>query len=231
TIDLQAYAKIADLDLEVRFTNNPFWSSKGALPVFYIGNQVYTSFEELVTYLKSKNIWPDYGLNAKEHAETTAYTNMLKEKLLPALLYVWWLDDKNCLRLTRPWYSKVLPFPFNFYYPNKYQNESRELIEAIFGDDDSKSDIETKVYGAAEKCLTALSVRLGDSDFMFGNHPRGLDATLYSYLAPLLKAPFPNPTLQNHLKACTNLFKFVTRINQHYFPTYTQGERYSNSEG
>jgi metaxin len=33
-----------------------------------------------------------------------------------------------------------------------------------------------------------------------------------------LKSPLPNPSLQNHLKACTNLVAFVGRVSQNYFP-------------
>ena len=43
------------------------------------------------------------------------------------------------------------------------------------------------------------------------------DAILYGYLAPLIKAPFPNPSLQNHVKANENLWKFVSHINLTYF--------------
>lgn len=79
------------------------------------------------------------------------------------------------------------------------------------------------MYGEAEKCLTTLSVRLGDQEFFFGSHPTSLDATVYAFLAPLLKVPFPSPVLQNYLKACTNLVKFVVRITQRYFPYAIQG--------
>jgi len=73
------------------------------------------------------------------------------------------------------------------------------------------------VYSEAQKCLTLLSIRLGDRDFFCGQQPSTIDAVVYSYLAPLLKAPLPNPALQNHLKACTNLVKYVSRISQRYF--------------
>lgn len=79
------------------------------------------------------------------------------------------------------------------------------------------------MYSAAEKCLTALSIRLGDSDFFFGNHPTSLDAVVYAYLAPLMKAPFPSNVLQNHAKACVNLLKFVNRISNRYFHQDVQG--------
>jgi metaxin len=82
------------------------------------------------------------------------------------------------------------------------------------------------VYGEAEKCLTTLSTRLGDQEFFFGSHPTSLDATVYAYLAPLLKVPFPSPALQNYLKACPNLARFVVRITQRYFPYAIQGMYY-----
>lgn len=84
-------------------------------------------------------------------------------------------------------------------------------------------EISFQIYSDAEKCLTLLSTRLGDSKYFFGNQPSSLDAIIYSYLAPLLKAPFPNPTLQNHLKACHNLVNFVIRISQKYFPSISEG--------
>lgn len=65
--------------------------------------------------------------------------------------------------------------------------------------------------------MTLLSTSLGDSQYFLGQKPTILDAIVYSYLAPLLKAPLPNPALQNHLKACTNLVTFISRISEKYF--------------
>lgn len=90
------------------------------------------------------------------------------------------------------------------------------------------------MYSEAQKCLTLLSTRLGDKDFFCGQQPSTIDAVVYSYLAPLLKAPLPNPILQNHLKACTNLVKYVSRISQRYFEneyqTYEKRQAEKNAE-
>lgn len=79
-----------------------------------------------------------------------------------------------------------------------------------------------------------LSTRLGDRDFFYGQQPSTIDAIVYSYLAPLLKTPLPNPVLQNHLKACTNLVKYVSRISQRYFEneyqTYEKHKAEKNAE-
>nr|BAN20405.1 metaxin [Riptortus pedestris] len=223
SIDLEclktlALIRFSGTEYVVKKTNNPFWTPKGTLPLVHCGKHRYSNFEEVAAYLKIKNVCPDHGLTTVQDAECIAYMNMLEEKLLPALQYVWWVDEKNYLSLTRRWYSRALPFPLNFYYPPKYLKEAQQMIEALHGAE-NKSDIENKIYNEAEKCLTALSVRLGESEFMFGSHPTSLDAIVFAYLAPLLKAPFKNAVLQNHLKACTNLYKFVTRVSQRYFMT------------
>ena len=80
-----------------------------------------------------------------------------------------------------------------------------------------------QVYKQAEECITMLSTKLGDKDYFYGPTPCSLDAIVFAHLAPLLKAPLPSAALQNHLKACTNLNRFVSRILQRYFPQDLQG--------
>lgn len=75
----------------------------------------------------------------------------------------------------------------------------------------------------AEKCLKTLSDRLGESEYFFGNRPSSFDAIVFAYLAPLVKVPFPNATLSNHVKGIANLTRFVARINQKNFRHVTDG--------
>lgn len=221
-LQILTLAKFAGVPLQVNRTNNPLFTPKGKLPVFRHNKQVLSSFEAVCAYLKQRNYSPDFGLSTKQCSEITAYTKYLWDNLYPALQYVWWIDQRNYLGLTRTWYAKALPFPLNYYYPGHYESKAKDLIETLYRNIDDPDMIQTQVYSKAEKCLTAMSIRLGESEFLFGSHPSSLDATLYAYLAPLLKAPFPNNALQNHLKSCNNLHKFVSRISQRYFPVETQ---------
>lgn len=216
-LEVMAYAKFAAVPLQVCVTNNPFRTPSGTLPVFRHGKQTLTDFSDIVSYLRKKNFSCDFGLTPKQCAECVAYVKFLREKLYPALQYVWWVDSKNYLEMSRPWYAKALPFPLNYFYPGRYERHAKDMMETLYECPWDDMAVETGVYGEAEKCLTTLSVRLGESEFFFGTHPTSLDATVYAYLAPLLKAPFLNAALQNHLKACSNLVKFVVRISQRYF--------------
>ncbi|CAG2054903.1 unnamed protein product [Timema podura] len=221
-LQVMAYAKFSGVPIQMHVTNNPFRSPSGKLPVFRHGKVTLSTYTEIVAYLTKKKFSADFGLTPRQHSEVVAYSQLLQERLLPALNFIWWLNERNHQELTRPWYCKALPWPLNFYYPGSYERNARALINTMFDEFEEPSVVENGLYTDAERCLTALSHRLGESEFFLGAHPTSLDATVYAYLAPLLKAPFPCPALQNHLKACTNLVKFVVRVTQRYFPTAAQ---------
>ncbi|XP_074113347.1 metaxin-1 isoform X2 [Cotesia typhae] len=216
-LQILAYAKFSNAPIKVNRTCNPFRTPHGHFPVLRNGSNAIDSVPQIINFLKEKNYSPDTSLSSKERADIVSYEYLLKEKLYPALQYVWWLDQKNFNDFIRPWYAKAIPFPFNFHYPSKYEKHARTLMEALYINEDVMTIIESNVYSDAQKCITLLSTRLGDSEYFFGPNPTSLDALIYAYLAPLLKAPLPNPALQNHLKACTNLSKFISRISQRYF--------------
>lgn len=71
--------------------------------------------------------------------------------------------------------------------------------------------------------------------FSFPFSPSSLDALVFSYLAPILRVPFPNNDLKDHLKQSENLWLYCSRILQRYFPSSPEGkiQRYwdHNSSG
>ncbi|KAK9308849.1 hypothetical protein QLX08_001270 [Tetragonisca angustula] len=213
-LQVLVYAKFNGIPLKVNAVGNPFNSN---LPILKYNNYTFTKVKDIIEVFRENNYNTEQNLSRKECAKIMAYDIMLKEKLFPALQFIWWVDEKNVNELIRPWYCKAMPFPFNFYYPGKFERQARVIFEALYPVEDDISIIENKVYSEAQKCLTLLSTSLGESLYFLSEKPTLLDAVVYSYLAPLLKAPLPNPALQNHLKACTNLVTFVARISERYF--------------
>lgn len=223
TIDIEClktltFIKFAGAPVCVNKTSNPFKTPNGALPVFRHCHTVLTSFEEVSGYLQKQNYSPDHNLSPKDCAEILAYSRLMREKLYPALQYIWWVDERNYVDLSRPWYAKALPFPLNYYYPGQYSKRAKHLLDSLYENIEEEPAV-SKMYAEAEKCLTTLAHRLGDNSYFFGNNPTSFDAIVFGYLAPLLKAPFPSCSLQNHLKASTSLLKFVVNISKKYFPT------------
>ncbi|KAL6259576.1 metaxin-1 [Pogonomyrmex barbatus] len=216
-LQVLAYAKFSGVPLKVNRASSPFSTPNGRLPLLRVGPSTLDTVKDILPFFREKHYNSDYILSDKQCADVMAYDALLKEKLYPAFQFIWWIDKKNLDELVRPWYCKALSFPFNFYYPGKFERQAHALMHSLYPTEDNISVIENEVYSEAQKCLTLLSIRLGDKDFFCGQQPSTIDAVVYSYLAPLLKAPLPNPILQNHLKGCTNLVKYVSRISQRYF--------------
>lgn len=219
-LQVLAYAKFNGIPLKVNTSANLFKTPNGKLPVLKCNTGTFDTAKNIIEYFKQINFNTEYELKEKQRSKVLAYDAMLKEKLFPALQFIWWIDEKNVNELIRPWYYKALPFPLKLYYPGKFERQAHAMFEILYPAKDDIIDmtvIENKVYSEAQKCLTMLSTTLGELDYFLGKEPTLLDAIVYSYLAPLLRAPLPNPALQNHLKACTNLVKYVSRISDTFF--------------
>ncbi|OAD57699.1 Metaxin-1, partial [Eufriesea mexicana] len=227
-LQVLVYAKFNDIPLKINANANPFNTPNGRLPVLKCKNDTFNAVQDIIAFFRQQHYNSEYDLSRKHCATVMAYEAFLKEKLFPALQFIWWIDKENADKIIRPLYSKALPFPFNFYYPAQYERKARTLIQVMFPVEEDMTVIENKVYSEAQKCLTLLSTSLGDSKYFLDKGPTVLDAIVYSYLAPLLKANLPNSALQNHLKACTNLVAFVSRISDKYFAS--EGSEYQAKE-
>jgi hypothetical protein len=75
-----------------------------------------------------------------------------------------------------------------------------------------------------------LSSKLGDNKYFCGDKPCSLDALIFGYLAPLLKAPLPSDRLQLHLSSMPNLVRFVESIISIYLPLSEEQIRQQSTE-
>ncbi|KAK7480011.1 hypothetical protein BaRGS_00028744 [Batillaria attramentaria] len=214
-----AYCKFSGVPLDVKVTGNPWRSPTGELPNLRHNEVSETKVHNIFSYLRKQNWGSDFELSTKQCADVVAFSSMLEEKLLPALLHLWWIDGRTYVDFTRPWYTRMIPFPLNFFVPGRKQKAaSLRVFLTKGGENITDSDVETKIYKEAKECLNLLSYKLGDQDFMFGRQPSSLDALVFGYLAPILKAPLPSNQLQTHLRQCDNLCNMCNKILQQFFP-------------
>ena len=235
----RAYAKFAGAPVNVRSTNNPFWTENGDLPVFRGANGFVTSdFRVFVEHLAGKGFSTDARLDAKQKAENTAFEQLLQNSLGPALALAFWVDSRNHVEFTRPWFAKKLMFPLGLFYPNRYWKRANALVESVTSVDcalNSEIDVEYAlmekvVLKHAEECLQLLSVRLGTNTFFHGNAPCSLDALVFSYVAPLIKVTLPSTNVTSCANKHTNLVRYVSRILTAYFPDIVASENEESSK-
>ena len=116
-LQLISYAKFSGAPLTVHESANPFWTAKSDLPVFRHNELEFTSFGAVVNHLRTMKYSADYNLTSKQQAEVVAFSQLMEEKLYPALLHVFWLDSNNHGSMTRPWFFSKMSFPLKLYYP------------------------------------------------------------------------------------------------------------------
>lgn len=121
---------------------------------------------------------------------------------------------------TRALYALRTTFPFNFYYPGTYIKRASEVCQAManFSLDEPLDHQDTTQIGfKAKKCLNWISEKLGTNEFFLNGVPSEVDATIYSYLAIILKFHLPNNQLQSHANQCENLVRYVNNITRKFF--------------
>ncbi|XP_071532671.1 metaxin-1 isoform X2 [Panulirus ornatus] len=219
SLQMMAYVKFSGAPVNIVKSSNPFKSPTGQLPVFKCSEGALSSFSQVTTFLRKQNFSCDYELSPRQCSEVVAYEHLLIEKLYPALMYLWWVEPKSYYDVIHKWYFSSIPFPYKFWYPRKYHNGQLDLIRGMFDDPSDPQLIETELHKQAQECLTMLSNRLGDREYFFGRSPSTVDALIFSYLALLLKVDLKVPVLQNHIKACPNLSRYVSKAIQRFFPT------------
>ncbi|XP_030044018.1 metaxin-1 isoform X1 [Microcaecilia unicolor] len=214
------YARFSGAPLKVHKITNPWKSPSGSLPALRTEeNGVISQTHQIITHLRKQKYNADYDLSARQGADTLAFVSLLEEKLLPALIHTFWIDAKNYVEHTRKWYAESIPFPLNFFLPNRMHRQHMERLRLIRGDAwiEDEGELEKELYRDAQECLSLLSQRLGSQKFFFGDSPASLDAYIFSHLALLLKANLPSSKLQQHLKSLDNLCNYCVSILSMYF--------------
>lgn len=215
-----AYLKFSEAKVTVNFNGNPFSSPDGMLPylVTETGRKI-AGYTRIVEHLQSQCYDANAQLETQNFIVINGCIQYVFENLYPYFLYSLWGDPKN-VDTTRTLYAKRIPIPFNFYCPRKYVLKTNELTRSLAGfcleDSVELHDVADMLLNA-KKCINWVAEKLGDNQYLFGDTPSEIDAVLYGYFSVILKLTLPNNALQNHLKQCSKLVKYVDRITTIYF--------------
>ncbi|KAI0235428.1 Metaxin-1 [Lamellibrachia satsuma] len=224
-LSVMAYCRFTTVPVKFVKTNNPWRSPTGELPILDSDGTTVTGVSHIFSFLRKQRWGTDYSLTARQCADILAFSALIEEKLMPALEYMWWVETKTYVDITRPWYVQALPFLLKFYLPTSRQRATENRARYCKGHElMTDSELENKLYKEAKKCMNLLSTKLGDNDYFFGSTPSSLDALVFGALAPLLKVPFPVVILRNHFKGCSNLWSLCQRILDKYFPLSPEEE-------
>jgi len=203
-------------------------------------------FERFNRYALKWKLEPDQQLSTSQAAETMALLSLVREKLLPAILFFQWIDDENYTSWTKPEVSKLSYFPFCLYEPAMIQRTVAAELTAIMnytggGVDAINNSIDIArmrdyVMKLAKEAIGTLSnrLRLGHGDMyrsgdgsadgisMFHGYAiTTIDCLVYGYLGVILGARWKNPALQEIITGndkYMNLSRYVDEVGRRLFP-------------
>ncbi|KAL3120653.1 hypothetical protein niasHT_007945 [Heterodera trifolii] len=213
-LQFMAAAKFCAAPIAFHASTQPWKSPKGELPFFNNnGEEQITDFGEFVEFLRNsrQDVVLDNDLVPSQLCEFEAYNCLLKQKLLPALKHLFWVDKYNYGTIVHPLYAQQVTFPYNIYYMERRRRRMDTTVRAIRKN-------QQQLTLDAIQALNLLSAKLSDNKYFCGDKPCSIDALVFGCLAPLLRTPLPNDRLQLHLSATPNLVRFVDSILSIYLP-------------
>jgi len=216
-LSAEAYLLFSNTEWELHESQS---TKSTELPILKDGMTEVSDIFKIINYLKKKgyNIDETAGLSKSEMAESLAYTALIENNLYDALLYILWLENENNAKKTQQQtYVKSLSFIDRYFMQGRIQESARDRLkdmELIKIND----ELVPEVYLNAHDAYAALSTKLGNKSYFFGNKPSSLDAIAYGHLAlhcyPNLQNPklftmisFEFPNLIQYCQRITNLFK------------------------
>eukprot|EP00743_Colponemidia_sp_Colp-15_P006221 GILK01006692.1.p1 GENE.GILK01006692.1~~GILK01006692.1.p1 ORF type:complete len:314 (-),score=22.73 GILK01006692.1:232-1173(-) len=203
----QACCRFAGYSLLEDNVRYPAIAAFGQLPVLKLEcGDIIPKSEILAKLRETTSI--DSDLGPQQQAEACAFVSLVDSKIRGALTYELWRQPDNYRLVSRRLYWSTIPFPISVYH----------LCQALWTQRVCGSVIErAEAVSLLREALQALSDRLGQADFFFGNSPRSLDAIVYGYLAVIFYTTLPEPNCKPMLTQFQALVAFTERITQRYF--------------
>ncbi|KAL3098661.1 hypothetical protein niasHS_000448 [Heterodera schachtii] len=208
--------------LKYRNVNNEFTkaSAKGQIPFIELNGRQFADSNLIIDHLRNHfKVSIDSRLSTHERALGRAFTILIEESLFRCLQYdhsidFGWLATENGWAVHMSGFQKFL---FQKIKLKKFQGFYKSVLMAQgYG-----RHSETEVEEIAKKDLIALSTLLGDKNFLFGEFPTTLDATLFGHLVQFTDTPLHSKAIKPMLeKNVPNLLAFVKRMKQRFWPDW-----------
>ncbi len=213
-LKVEAWLKLANLDYEICFQDDPRKAPLGKLPVIKDGSQAVPDSTLILEYLASTTgVSLDGHLSPQEKSVSHAFQRMMEERLYWAIVYNRWLGS-NWPQLKRAVFS-VLPPLVRDLVPVIVQSQlKRDLKGHGIG-----RHSEAQIYAFAKADIDALAAFLADKPYFMGEKVSTVDAVVFSFLCSLVKVELDSP-LKSHTLQYTNLLAYHERLGKQLFPEY-----------
>ncbi|KAL1512515.1 hypothetical protein ABEB36_002097 [Hypothenemus hampei] len=211
---VQALLKMCNLDFTVEFrANAEAMSPSGKVPFIKVGRFVIAELEGIVQFINGKGISLTDKLDIEEKADLRAYMALVRNVIENAELFICWIDHETYNDVTSIRNGSVYPWPLNHFRNREKRNQVIKKLKVL----DWYNKTLPEVHEEMANCCEALSVRLDQNSFFFGDKPTELDALVFGHLFTILTTPLPRNDLANIVRNYPSLINLVKRVETKYF--------------
>ncbi|XP_070540923.1 failed axon connections homolog [Ptychodera flava] len=209
------------LETYLRFAKIPYktvhsmkMSPKKKTPWITFNGVVISDSSFIIEFLNDKfNVDLNKHLSPSQRATARAFQKMVEEELYWALVYSRWIDKNSTM-------TKL--FPKGFLYSHIVPLMATRGVKKALYSQGIGRHTEDELYSIAEKDIRALSVFLGDKQFLFGDEPCEEDCAIFGQLAQTLWQ-LEGSRQQALLKGdCSNLSEYCNRMKERFWPDWEQ---------
>lgn len=226
-LSVKAFLRMCQLNFQVEMrTNAEYMSPSGHIPFVRCGSLVVAGFEPVVSLVRNKGTYLSEHLDNSAKADMKAYMSLVNIVLQNAELYVSWCDKTTLAEVTKPRYISVLPWPVNHVICWQKKSSILKKLKSV----DWQNKSLGSVYEEVNNCCHALSERLGEQKFFFGDKPTELDAVVFGHLFAILTTPLPDNRLSSIVREYQNLLDLCRRIDIQYFQKRTEEDECDDEE-
>ncbi|NNE52912.1 MAG: glutathione S-transferase family protein [Sulfitobacter sp.] len=165
-------------------TADPRKMPKGKLPVIRVGNRLIADSDNIRAYLEEQGTDFDHGLSKMDRATSRAFIRMAEEHLYFHIVLDRWGDDR-VWPTVRDTYFALIPKPLRGLVTNRLRRSV--IAGANFQGLGRLSPAER--LERVEPDLAAITTRLWQGKFLFGDRPTAADASVAAMLAAMRATP------------------------------------------
>ena len=206
-LKVETYCRMAGISFN-SIPTLPFRAPRGKLPFMSNGKERIPDSGLIIAYLQQHYGDPlDQDLNAEQKALGHLIRRCCEESLYFVLLYHRWIDPDGW-KIIKPTFFGSMPFLLRDVVASLARRGARRALhDQGYG---RHTLAEVLTLGAAD--LSAIALMLATRDFVVADHPTSYDATLYAFLANILRAPL-NDALKASVQQHANLVAYVDRMD------------------
>lgn len=157
---------MCDIDFKVENRwNTEYMSPSNKIPFIKCGSYVVSDFENIVTFLGNRGASLSFNMDQDDKVNLRAYASLVNNVLYNAELYICWCNDYTYNNVTKQRHGSVYPWPLNHMINWQKKSQVKKKLAAIGWANKSTNE----VLGEVKKCCEALSARLEDKLYFFGN--------------------------------------------------------------